>query len=195
MTGAIFSTYHYEHHRNYAAKMATNKQRSTQAKPRYHDKGTMTEPPYPYVRLNVCRTIATVAWTIWILYATYDQYHDSTRGIFIPAGVCSIFFFILGTQLPGDFDTDNLLIQSLWAGSFHFVVCTITDWLSCCLHPGMPKLIALGGGICWVLVWMWAGCVIWSWMVAIGPQDEEDIKVPPWMKDLLPHGVSKLIRN
>ncbi|KAK2741682.1 hypothetical protein CKAH01_07023 [Colletotrichum kahawae] len=141
MTGAIFSTYHYENHRNYAAKIATNKQRSTQAKPRYHDKGTMTEPPYPYIRLNVCRTIATVAWTIWILYATYDQYHDSTRGIFIPAGVCSILFFILGTQLPGDFDTDNLLLQSLWAVD--------SPWrgnlLGTCLDVGRLRYLELDG--------------------------------------------------
>lgn len=196
MTDKIFSTYYYENHRNYAAKMTNNKQRNTQAKPRYHDQGTMTEPPYPYIRLNVCRTVAIVAWTIWLLHAMYDQFRGSLRDyLFIPAGVCGILFFILGVQLPGDIDTDNLFIQSLWAGTFHFVVLTITEWLSNCFIYDFPKSWALGTRICWSLVWMWSCCVVWGWIVAIGPQDEEDIKVPLWMEDFLPHGIAKLIKN
>ncbi|KAK1852588.1 hypothetical protein CCHR01_04742 [Colletotrichum chrysophilum] len=140
MTDKLFSTYNYENHRNYAAKMTKIKQRNTQAKPRYHDQGTMTEPPYPYVRLNVCRTVAIVAWTIWLLHAMHDQFRGSLSDfLFIPAGVCSVLFFILGTQLPGDIDTDNLFIQSLWAvmGSW------IEDLLVTCLDVVMLRRLGL----------------------------------------------------
>lgn len=97
--------------------------------------------------------------------------------------------------LGSNYLATNLFIQSLWAGTFHFVVLTITEWLSNCFIYDFPKSWALGTRICWSLVWMWSCCVVWGWIVAIGPQDEEDIKVPLWMEDFLPHGIAKLIKN
>ncbi|KAH0443604.1 hypothetical protein CcaCcLH18_00917 [Colletotrichum camelliae] len=46
-----------------------------------------------------------------------------------------------------------------------------------------------------VYCWSILTAIIWGFLVAIGPQDESDIRLPYWFKEFLPYGLAKHIKE
>ncbi|KAF9872985.1 hypothetical protein CkaCkLH20_09495 [Colletotrichum karsti] len=151
--------------------------------------------------INRFRAQAFIFGAPWFIAFTWQAaVHNLFWNGFMTTGIFTFVFFGLASPME-HVPPERLLKWTAFATVFHFVT-----YLTSSILISASILLLYKGAIwysfAWLFVWFvvsaYAFLIAASWLVGIGPQDEDDINIsswPAWVKDLLPHGIATMIKD